>query len=85
MSGRTLTAAARELQSASNRLALAEQNQSRDTILAGIFPGQVKGNRAALRLEYRAADIRALRRDVNRLRAELATMLDQLDNKSRIH
>lgn len=80
---RRLTTVARELQSASNRLALANRNQSRDTVLAGLYAGQAKGSAAASRLESGAIVLRALERDVKRLRKELGEMLDALDNESR--
>lgn len=80
---RTIVAVARELQSASNKLSMANRNQSRDTILSGLFGDAVKGRRAAARLESGAILIRALERDVDRLRAELGAMLDALDTESR--
>lgn len=83
MPAKSLTAVARELQSASNRRALVDRNQSRDTVLAGLFPGLAKGRRAAARLEAGAIELRALDREVERLRKELGVMLDALDSKSR--
>lgn len=79
---RTLTTVARELQSASNKLALANRNQDRDTILRTLYAGQPKGSRAHWRLESGAVVTRALERDVKRLRAELGAMLNELDNRS---
>lgn len=76
---RTLTAAARDLQRASNLLALLNRDQSRDTILAGIYEGQAKGIQAAKRLEARSVDLKARERDVKAYRAELGAMLDGLD------
>lgn len=79
MAGRRITAVARELQSAANRLALANRNNTQDAILAGIYRGQAKGARAAGRMESAAIVIRALERDVRRLREELGQALDALD------
>ena len=79
MAARTITQVARELQSASNKRALADRNQSRDTILAGLYGGAAKGVRARARLESGAILLRALERDVKRLRDELGTMLAALD------
>jgi len=75
---RTIAAAARDLQSAANRLALMNRNHNRDTILAGLFPEAAKGRAAAARLEAQAPALKALEEEVHALRGELGGMLDKL-------
>lgn len=75
---RTITSAARELQSAANRLALMTRNHNRDTILAGLFPDVTKGRAAAARLEAQRPAMDALEAEVAALRRELGGLLDQL-------
>jgi hypothetical protein len=73
---RTIAAAARELQSAANRLALMNRNHARDVILAGLFADVAKGRNAAARLEADAPERERLQAEVLALRTELGTMLD---------
>lgn len=78
MTRKTLTRAARDLQTAANRLALMTRNHNRDTILAGLFPDVVKGQRAAARLEEQRPVMEALEAEVMGLRKELGAMLDEI-------
>lgn len=73
---RTITAAARDLQAAANRLELMNRNRNRDTILAVLFADVTKGQRAQQRLEAEAPQVAALEEQIRALRAELGTMLD---------
>lgn len=75
---RTITRAARDLQSAANKLALLTRNHNRDTILAGVFADVMKGQRAAERLEAQRPVMAALEADVVRLRNELGALLDEV-------
>lgn len=75
---RTISRAARELQSAANRLALMTRNHNRDTILAGLFPDVAKGRSAAARLEAQRPAMEALEAEVLALRKELGTLLDRV-------
>lgn len=74
----TISRAARDLQSAANKLALMVQNRDRDRILAAVFLGHAKGQRAAARLEASAQAVESLECEVRRLRAGLALLLDQV-------
>jgi hypothetical protein len=74
---------ARDLQRVSNQLGILNRDQSRDTILAGIYPERTKGQQAAARLEARKTDLKARAADVVRIRAELAAMLEVIDKESR--
>lgn len=73
---RTIAAAARELQSAANRLALMNRNHARDEILAGLFGDVAKGSNAKARLEADAPERERLLAEVKALRDELGVMLD---------
>jgi hypothetical protein len=75
---RTMSRAARDLQSAANRLALMSRNHSRDTILAGLYRDAPKGVAAAARLAAQAPAMKALEEEVRALRAELGSLLDGL-------
>lgn len=83
MTGRSITAAARQLQSAANRLELAARNRDRDRILATLFADGVKGRRAAVRLEAQAPALAALEAEVERLRGELGALLDRVGRPAR--
>jgi hypothetical protein len=76
MVDRTIAAAARELQSAANRLALMNRNNTRDEILAGLFADVAKGRNARARLEADAPERKRLEAEVLALRNELGEMLD---------
>lgn len=78
MTARTISRAARDLQSAANRLALMTRNHNRDTILAGLFPDVPKGQAAAARLEAQAPAMAALEAEVQGLRTEMGGMLAEL-------
>lgn len=71
-----ITRAARDLQSAANRLDLMVRNHNRDVIIAGLLPDAAKGRAAAARLEAQAPALKAQEDEVRRLRAELGTLLD---------
>ena len=75
---RTLAGAARELQSAANRLALMNRDHTRDTILARLFPDVGKGQAAAARIQARSAPRAALEAEVKALREELGKLLDEV-------
>jgi hypothetical protein len=78
MTPRTITRAAKDLQTAANRLALMTRNHNRDTILAGLFAGTGKGEAATARLDAQAPALAALEAQVADLRAELGTLLDRV-------
>ena len=73
---RTISRAAKDLQAAANRLALMTRNHNRDTILAGLFAGEGKGEAAKARLDAQAPALAALELRVAELRQELGTLLD---------
>lgn len=75
---RTIATAARELQSAANRLALMNRNHGRDEILAGLFGDVAKGRNAKARLAADAPERDRLIAEVQALREELGVLLDEI-------